>query len=112
MNGIVDDDLHRAAGTGWRSSLYFYESLGFAFLNDMFPVLKGVPGKTVLLAVGDLCFAARSPGFEVSLPLLLEILAPAGVVVLCPFHAAQYGASTASLPGGVYLTVTVKLQAG
>jgi hypothetical protein len=45
----------------------------------------------------------------VPLPLLLEILAPAGVVVLCSFHAAQYVVSTASLPGGVLLTDTINL---
>jgi hypothetical protein len=48
----------------------------------------------------------------VPLPLLLEILAPAGVVVLCSFHAAQYVVSTASLPGGVLLTDTTESPLG
>ena len=75
----------------------------------MLPVLKGVSGKTVLLAEVDLGLAACPPVFDVPLPLLLEILAPAGVVVLCSFHAAQYVVSTASLPGGVLLTDTINL---
>jgi hypothetical protein len=71
LNRIVDDDLYYTYGAGWSSSLDFYEPLGLAFLKDMFPVLKGVSGQTVLLAVGDLCLSAGPPGFDVSLPLLL-----------------------------------------
>ena len=78
----------------------------------MLPVLKGVSGKTVLLAEGNLGLAACPPVFDVPLPLLLEILAPAGVVVLCSFHAAQYVVSTASLPGGVLLTDTTESPLG
>ena len=108
LNSTVDDDLHHAAGTGWSRSLYFYESLGLALLKVVFPVLKGVPRKTMLLAVGNLGLAACPPGFDMSLPLLLEIFAAAavGFVVLYSFHAAQYGASATSLPGAVNLTVT------
>ena len=106
LNKTVDDDLHHAASTGWSDSLYFYKFFGLAFLKIMFPILKGVPGKTMLLAVEDLGLAACPPGFDVSLPLLLEILAAPGFVVLCSFHAAQYGASATTLPGGVKLTVT------
>ena len=101
LHRSVYDDFHHAAGTGWSASCYFYESLGLALPKIVFPVLKGVPGKTVFLAVGDLGLAAGSPGFDMSLPLLPEFFSPAGVVVLCSFHKPQYRASATSLPGGV-----------
>ena len=60
----------------------------------------------MLSAEGYLTVTACSPGLEVSLPFLLEVLIVSGAVVLCMFHGPQYVSSAASLPGGVKLPVT------
>ena len=79
-----------------------YESLGLAFFEVLFPALKGVPGQAMLAGAGDRCLAIRPPDLGVSLPLLIEIHASTGVVVLCSSRVARHGASIASPPGGAY----------